>query len=235
MTVGWGKADIVSHLANIHGYTSYLEICTPSTGGSYRDVVERGRLRCRRLMYRYQEDHDDALAVDFTSPSEDIAGCLRQIEADGLRFDVMLVDPWHLYETSLRDLRVTFDLLDDGGTLVVHDCLPPTAEMATLRVRPEAWCGVTYHAYVDFVTGRDDLTYYTVDTDYGCGVIRKGDAAPPMDGETAAILGRWRALGDDLDERFRFFVEHRRPLLKLRSIEEFLAAAPQRWPEPQAT
>ena len=32
---------------------------------------------------------------------------------------------------------------------------------------------MTYQAYLDFVLARRDLRYLTVDTDYGCGVIRK--------------------------------------------------------------
>jgi hypothetical protein len=48
---------------------------------------------------------------------------------------------------------------------------------------PGEWCGVSYRPYVDFISQRNDLAVYTVDTDYGCGVIRK--LANPSAGSAA--------------------------------------------------
>ena len=33
--MGWTKMDLINELAAIHGYRSYLEICTPTTGTIY--------------------------------------------------------------------------------------------------------------------------------------------------------------------------------------------------------
>ena len=60
---------------------------------------------------------------------------------------------------------------------------------------PGEWCGVSYQPYVDFISQRNDLAVYTVDTDYGCGVIRKL-AEPSPQSATAAgaeLLGDWRS------------------------------------------
>jgi hypothetical protein len=37
-------------------------------------------------------------------------------------------------------------LLTDRGTMVVHDCLPPTPELAVPNFITGGWCGVTYQA-----------------------------------------------------------------------------------------
>lgn len=223
MTRVWTKFGIVNHLAAAYGYRRYLELCTPNTGNQYAGA-DRSRLTCHRLLYRCPEGFDDGMPIDFRSVGLDIFECLAEIERQGLRFDIVFVDPWHLYETTARDLRAAFDLVVDGGTVVVHDCLPLRAEIATPEPSPIEWCGVTYQAYVDFVTTRDDLTYYTVDVDYGCGVIKKQrvDLAPEAD--TASVVRRWHTLGGDFNERFRFFQEYRQPLLGLKSAEEFLAS-----------
>jgi hypothetical protein len=73
----------------------------------------------------------------------------------------------------MADLVEGFRLIRQGGTLVVHDCLPPRSENAVPNYIQGEWCGVSYQAYVDFISERHDLAVYTVDTDYGCGVIRK--------------------------------------------------------------
>ena len=79
-------------------------------------------------------------------------------------------------------------------------------ERRALRITGE-WCGVSYQAYVDFISERHDLAVYTVDADYGCGVIRKL-AEPSPESATAAgaeLLGDWRNKRDDPMEAFAFF------------------------------
>ena len=163
------KARLINHLAEVHGYRHYLELCTLSTGRRYAEI-DRSRLEtCVRLMYRCPDDFDDGLPIDYRSSSLDIGECLKTISDEGRRFDIALVDSWHEYATSWRDLVEGFLLIREGGTLVVHDCLPPRSEIAVANYIPGEWCGVGYQAYVDFISQRRDLAVYTVDTDYGCG------------------------------------------------------------------
>jgi hypothetical protein len=219
------KADLINHLAAVHGYRRYLELCSITTGFRFTQI-DRSKLECHRLMYRCPDQYSDGLDIDFRSSDLDISECLREIGQRQLRYDIMLVDPFHEYETSLRDIVAAFDLVVPGGIIVVHDCLPPSKTLAAPNFIPGAWCGVTYKAYLDFVTARGDLTYYTVDTDFGCGVIRKlsGDLRSPMPPATPKQLGlikRWQHMGDDFESTFRFFKQNRRNLLKLRTIDEF--------------
>jgi hypothetical protein len=150
---------------------------------------------------------DDGLPTDYRSNTLDIGESLKKISDEDRRFDIALVDSWHEYETSWRDLVEGFRLIRQGGTLVVHDCLPPRSEIAVPNYIQGEWCGVSYQAYVDFISERHDLAVYTVDTDYGCGVIRKlADSSP----ESATVAGAelledWRSKRDDPTEAFAFF------------------------------
>lgn len=239
------KAEIIGRLAALNGYRNYLELCTPRTGLFYANTVRSRFDVCHRLMYRCPDDFDDGLDVDFRSADGDIAECLEQVRKGDVRYDIILVDPWHEYDTSLRDLTEAFALIPEGGTLVVHDCFPPTEDCTN----PDGvwdpvaggWAGVTHRAYVDFVSARRDLTYYTIDTDWGCGVIRKlGGAADPLvrapsPGKARArkqrrwrdrVFARWSALDDDHRQTYRFLRRHPRTLLNLIAVDEFLAAGP---------
>jgi len=232
------KAGMINHLAGVHGYRRYLELCTPSTGLQYARIDRSKLLTCTRLMYRCSDDYDDGMVVDHRSADLDIAGCLQEIRRKGQApFDIALIDSYHEYGTSWRDLVEGFHLLRPGGTLMVHDCLPPTAEIAGPEFESGAWCGVTYQAFIDFVSSRDDLAFYTVDTDYGCGVVRKlagpsaahrpGDRASTdvsgANNEPAALFKEWQARRDDHRARFAFLQAHKHRLLNLISIEEFFA------------
>jgi hypothetical protein len=123
-------------------------------------------------------------------------------------------------------------MLDPGGALVVHDCRPTDTALASPQFRVGEWCGVTYKAYLDVVLGRTDLRYLTVDTDYGCGVIRK--KAMPLRRRIAAALGLnadrdivrgWRRLGDDYAAAWRHFEANVASLLRLVEPDAFLSEA----------
>jgi hypothetical protein len=219
------KAHLINHLAEVHGYRHYLELCTLSTGRRYAEV-DRSRFQtCVRLMYRCPDDFDDGLPIDHRSTTLDISECLTKISEGGSRFDIALVDSWHEYATSWRDLVAAFLHIRDGGTLVVHDCLPPRSELAVANYIQGEWCGVGYQAYVDFISQRRDLAVYTVDTDYGCGVIRKL-ANPSRECATSAgadLLADWRGKRGDPMEAFAFLQTHKQVLLNLITSDEFFA------------
>ena len=82
---------------------------------------------------------------------------------------------------------------------------------------PGEWCGVSYQAYVDFISQRHDLAAYTVDTDYGCGVIRKLAEPSPESATSAGVdlLGDWRSKRGDPMEAFAFLQAHKQVLLNL--------------------
>src|SRR5581483_3530750 len=150
------KMEIIALLAARHGLKRYLELCTPTTGNYYDELDRRLVPVAHRLMYRCPDAFDDGAVIDFRSASVDIGQCLDEISRKQLRYDIILVDPFHEYEASYRDLQAAFSLVDDGGFLVVHDCLPPNAEFAIPTFTPGGWCGVTYKAYLDFVDARPD-------------------------------------------------------------------------------
>jgi hypothetical protein len=231
----WNKAGLINHLAGVHGYRHYLEICTANTGLRYAEI-DRSRLTCRRLMYLAPDAHSEALPIDYHSPDRDIGACLARLASDGYAFDIALIDPWHEYATSWRDLCEAFRLLPVGGSLVVHDCLPDRAEIAGPSFRADEWCGLTYQAFIDFVMSRGDLDFYTVDVDYGCGVVQKrppqgwesprpGVLAKPEPPGRATPLGRaWQeAKRAGNDAAFAFLQANRAALLNLVSVEAFLA------------
>ncbi len=234
------KAGIVNHLAKVHAYRHYLELCTRTTGRQYAEIDRSLFAICKRLMYRCPGGLRDGIPIDYRSPDLDIAEALGAIKREHLTFDIALIDPFHEYGTSWRDLDEGFKLIGPGGALVVHDCLPPRRELVSPTYTEGDWCGVTYAAYIDFVSEHDDLDFYTVDTDYGCGVIKKRGGPSGRLGDTIArpwpralgraevekrdLLAAWRATANDGEARFDFFQQHQTALLKLISVDAFLAA-----------
>src|SRR5260221_1561060 len=169
----FGKTDLVHLISKRLSLANYLEVCTQTTGNYYGEIKRWRFNTARRLMYNCPESFDDGLPIDFKSADFDINAATTDLKADPNKIDICLVDGWHTYDLAIRDLTSAYELLEDGGVLVVHDCLPPTESIASPAWIPGPWSGVAYKAFLDFVLARNDLDYCTVDVDYGCGIIFK--------------------------------------------------------------
>ena len=222
MLTGWNKADLINCIGELHGYRNYLEICNAISGYRFSEI-DRGIFSvCHRIGYRSPSlRHSDGRGYDFCTTGLDSSEGIGAIRAKGVIYDIMLVDSWHDYETSFRDLSDAIGLLSPNGTVVVHDCLPAQETLAQMPFAGGEWSGVTYRAFLDFVVERA-LDYRTVDTDFGCGIIRKGIAAAPPSPERRALLEGWRAIGDDHHAAFRFLHQHKQ-LWNVISVNDFLA------------
>lgn len=99
--------------------------------------------------------------------------------------DVALIDGLHTYEQALRDIENTLRYLRDDGIIVVHDCNPARASIATpaqsyseFRTQNHwwdfFWSGDVWKAIVHLRSTRDDLQITVLKCDFGVGLIRKG-------------------------------------------------------------
>lgn len=215
----WDKTDVIHFLSESNGYASYLEICSPTTGGLYHKIDRAKFSPCHRLMYKCPPDFDDNLAIDFRSADLETGKLIEDMHRRALRYDIVLVDSFHLYDISYRDLSDALSLIADGGTIVVHDCLPPSEDLVTPEPVPGAWCGASFVAFIDFVQTVRAIDYVTVDTDYGCGLIRKSHVEQPA--LPRDLRSGWESIRHDTKAAHRFMIENKAPLLHLVSVEEF--------------
>jgi hypothetical protein len=216
------KYEIINALITKYKYKSYLEICTPTTGRRFRRVCREKLETCHLLVYRNPESSDDDGMITFQSRDE----AIEHLIAPGSQYDLVFADSWHTYACTARDIALAFSLVKPGGILVVHDCAPQHKERSSPEFRPDGWTGVSYCAYVDFLLANPGLAYYTVDTDFGCGVVRKDSRAPgwtPQYALTSTAAEQWRRERSRNANMFDVFEKYKRELLNLISVEEFLA------------
>lgn len=217
----WSKTDIITYLSELRGYRTYLEICTPTTGNKFAKIDQSKFDVCHRLMYRCPENFEDGLKIDFRTPDLDTTQCIVRARRSSLHYDIILVDPWHEYGSSYRDIETALSLLSDKGSIVVHDCMPPTADIISPTWIPGAWCGVTFMAYIDFVTRNKQLEFRTVDTDYGCGIIQRSDAIQE-NRVPLSVLESWNSVSLDPRAAFQLMHDNKQDLLHLISVDSFI-------------
>ena len=212
------KSKLINAIAAKNGYSSYLEISTPTTGQQFK-LIDRNILpTCELAVYYLQNDDVDDHLADFKT-GENTSRELLKLLPESKTFDLIFVDPFHTYDNSMEDLVAAFALVKPGGALVVHDCNPEDESIVSPHFKEGAWCGVTYWAYIDFVLGNIGMNYFTVDTDYGCGVIMKEAAERPP--SRSELYADWLIASGDDKPRYEFFNLKRRELLNLITVEQF--------------
>jgi hypothetical protein len=97
-------------------------------------------------------------------------------------FDLIFIDGDHRADLVYEEVSRSLPLLSRNGVIVLHDCNPPTEEIQLVTANPPTgcWTGDVWKAVVRLRReGVHDVL--TVDTDWGCAVIRPHRGRGPMD------------------------------------------------------
>jgi len=155
------RTEIINGLIEKNKYTSYLEIGvnTPSQPG-YNWVGIK-------IPVKHGVDPNVETTYKMTS-DEFFDNHISQ------KYDIIFVDGLHLHEQVYRDIVNSLNNINENGTIVVHDCNPIT-EITQRRERAsDAWHGDVWKAIVQLRMENPNIEINTVNTDEGCGIIRKG-------------------------------------------------------------
>ena len=228
------KMTVVNTLLQSFYPARFLELSTPLTGYEFQRTRTELCARADLAKYRVQDLSEGAVGrrrmadiEDCSSSSDHLLNTVLARLGGGPKYDVILCDPYHTYADSLNDLRNAWMLLAPGGTLIVHDCNPATAQDASPLPRDGIWCGRTFEAFLDFVR-QVDLPYFAIDADYGIGVVLKDGGScekHPFDSFAKTMTPAARVAWDSTPrrgDRFLVFEAHRADLLNLVTEEAFV-------------
>lgn len=222
--------DIINLLIRKNNYKSYLEIGY-FKGWSF-DQVKGVELKvavdpnpCKtdeqvKLAYTQHESNFflGKSEIVVKSTSDDYFIHLDSMGHRARQYDLIFIDGLHESSQVEKDIKNSLNHLSPGGTIVLHDCNPPTLVHATTGDAAGNWNGDVYKAWIKFRFRYPEYESYTIDTDWGCGVIET-----PPDLKSVYIDGLYG--GEDYNKYINdwdLFDKNRKGLLNLVSIEEFL-------------
>ena len=191
------RIDVINKLIERFGYESYFEI------------------GCLKKFWYIGFDHVAAKDKFAVSPLK--WGWRKKIQTsddffstNNKCFDLIFVDGIHKSDQAYRDILNALKFLKPNGTIVVHDCNPIGCYANQSLHRNEKmrnFNGEVWKAWTRLRSERDDLLMFVVDTDRGCGIIRRGEQrkSPPISND---IL-------------YQDFAKQKKEILNLKSITEF--------------
>ena len=96
-----------------------------------------------------------------------------------LNFDCVFIDGLHIYKQVKKDILNSLKCLNDGGYILVHDCLPHTLSSQAVPRYKITWNGNVWKAIVN-LTQQDDIEIFTCLVDYGISIIQKKKNSDPL-------------------------------------------------------
>lgn len=194
------RSTLINLLIQKNHYKSYLEIGvnTPLQPGYNWDSV--------LIPLKHGVDPNPGVHATFPVLSDEFF--VKHIKQ---KYDIIFIDGSHLFEQAYRDIMNSLAWLNDNGTIVVHDC-NPTKEITQRRERASnSWHGDVWKAILKLRSENSHVEIYTIDADEGCAVITKG---------TQVLLQPKKNSKDRYT--YKFFNKHRREILNLIGVKEFL-------------
>ena len=86
--------------------------------------------------------------------------------------DIIFIDGLHRYHQVKKDILNSLKILNDGGVIMLHDCLPNSVYDQAIPRCKYIWNGDVWKAIVEFRT-LENIDTYTCYADLGIGVVLK--------------------------------------------------------------
>ncbi len=192
------RTKIINSLIQKNNYKSYLEIGvnTPDQPGYNWESVA----------VETKHGVDPTVNTTFKMTSDEFFANNHV----SMKYDIIFVDGSHIFEQAYRDITNSLNNLNDGGTIVVHDC-NPVKEVTQRRERASnKWHGDVWKAILKLRTENPDVSIYTIDADEGCVIIQKGFQELLKPEHTQENI-----------YTYHYFNKHRKEILNLISAREF--------------
>ena len=188
--------DIINNLIKRERYSTYLEVGAQNTitGNFSKIEIEK----------KISMDPYPTGPIDFEGTSDEY---FNRLNAD-VKFDIIFIDGLHHSDQVLKDIENSLKHLSPDGTIVCHDCLPHSKQMQLREDLGGEWTGDVWKAIAELNTTRNDLRIKVVNTDYGCGIIRRGSNTP------------YSPVGDYL--AYEYYEQHKNEMLNVISPHEFI-------------
>lgn len=87
------------------------------------------------------------------------------------KFDLIFIDGLHISDQVDKDIQNSLKVLNNNGTIVMHDCSPAVEEAQRQYVVISDWNGDVWKSFVK-VRGFDNVDAAVGNFDHGCGVLR---------------------------------------------------------------
>ena len=148
------RTEIVQNIINLKNFNSYLEI------GTFKDELFNF-VNCKTKI-----GVDPAYGGNVRKTSDQF------FKENKKTFDFIFIDNLHHYKQVKKDIINSLKVLNDGGVILMHDCMPKDYYYQAVPRCQFEWNGDTWKAFLEIRTN-ENVDVYCCYADQGIGVILK--------------------------------------------------------------
>lgn len=158
------RTEIINKLFEIYKFQTYLEIGVATPAENF-DLINA-------TLKESVDPSPNGKCTYFTTSDDFFLNY-----AENKTYDVIFVDGLHTTEQAYIDVMNAVKHLNNDGFIIMHDCNPPTEYH--IRSYDEflktkgAWNGTVFKAFIKLKYELNDWCCFTIDEDWGCGIITK--------------------------------------------------------------
>lgn len=162
------RIEIINSLIKKHNYKTYLEIGVRNPTHCFNHI------ECE-LKHGVDPGVEGSFEFTYNMTSDDF------FKFNENKYDIIFIDGLHIDEQVYRDILNSLNSLSDNGTIVLHDCNPPTIYHAREDYGDNStpatgfWNGTTWKAIVKARCEINNIDVCVVDTDWSVGIIRRSE------------------------------------------------------------
>ena len=193
------RHDLLNHLIKKHNYKRYLEIGVfnginfSKIDIPHKDGVDPGIENIYSELTNYPMTSDDFF---------------NHID-ENQKYDIIFIDGLHISEQVDKDIENSLKHLNQDGVILLHDCNPPEEFLQIVPRQHSLWNGDVWKSIVKLRCTNPNLDICVVDTDWGVGVIKRGEQKIYTKEDVSNCLN------------WNYFDRNREELLNLISVEKF--------------
>ncbi len=147
--------DLINYLIAKYKFESYCEIGVQSTRQNF------DKIKCR---YKVGVDPEVKANGIYKMDSDSF------FKQNKETFSLFFIDGYHSADQVQRDFENSLKCLNEGGRIVIHDCLPEDESTTHVPRDSKCWHGNVY-SFVMKLKGYKDIDFVTYNFDNGCTVV----------------------------------------------------------------
>ena len=187
------RFDIINHLIETFNYKTYLEIGT-KFGECYNFVNAK-----------HKESVDPVKCINDLTHNMTSDEYFNQ---NTKTFDIIFIDGLHVEEQTTKDINNSLQILNNNGSVIVHDCLPSSEEFTEPH-----WSGTVFRSLINLRYNNPFLSVHVINADCGCGIIRKTSSSQTL----------YNKAPIELAKTYPYNEKNKHELMNVISVEEFQA------------
>ena len=206
------RSEIINKLIKKNNYKTYLEIGLDNPDWNFNKIQCENKESVDPYIVKEHDKNDHKLTPSMWAKIEPVL--TYRMTSDEFfaqntkKYDIIFIDGLHTKEQVSRDIINSLKILNPGGKIVVHDCLPANKKAQQVPRIVGAWNGDVWRAIPELK--KQGIKVNVVNCDEGCAIIDYIRVKKNLFYPT------------DFEYEYEYYENHKNELMNVISVEEFI-------------